>query len=453
VIRLRRPLVISILFVFGHALPGRADVGVLIMEPIKSVGYLLRAGHAATYLSNICPDGSPVRMRLCRPGEHGSVISKYTPISENTDYDWAIVPFDQFLNGFESPALAPLIATARLHEAIEAHDFEPLFSHAILRLDDGSLPDGDWKTTLATRFDRTIYNFSISTTPAEDQRIVDVLNRGSNTSHFNFFYDNCSNQAKELFAIVLPGTEFGDRTSGLTMETPKGVAKALVGFARAHPERQLRVERYVQTPGAGPRSRETLFPLENLYRNPTFAPYWFFEGFREVALGALVYHQVVARFSVERAFDRWSTPHRAGTKTEWRAYERELQTSARAVATRVPWPADVAAVLASPAPSGRLARPLLEEFEADGQFAIDDGRGAWMTLRLGDVDESTGVSEAEVTEGDARLAYLVLAAAIDYNLAAPDDRRTTPAAMDRLIALLRETELRLAHGAASRRSG
>ena len=442
-IRLRRPLVFAILFVLAHAVTSRADVGVLIMEPIKSVGYLLRAGHAATYLSNICPDGSPVRMRLCHAGERGSVISKYTPISENTDYDWAIVPFDQFLNGFASASLAPLIATTRLHDAIEAYNFEPLFSGAIHRLDDGTLPDGEWKTTLATRFDRTIYNFSIATTPEEDQRIVDALNEASNTSHFNFFYDNCSNQAQELLALALSGTELGDRTSGLTMETPKGIAKALVGFARAHPERHLRVDRYVQTPGAGPRSREMLFPLENLYRNPTFAPYWFFEGFREVALGALVYHQVVARFSVERAFNRWSPPHRAGTKTEWRAYERELQTSARAVATRVPWPADVAAILASPTPSGRLSRPLFEKFEAGGRFSIDDGHGAWMTLRLGDVEETTGVSEAEVTAGDPRLAYLVLASVIDYNLAAPDEHRTTRAAMDRLIALLRETELRL----------
>ena len=64
----------------------------------------LRAwGHACTYFSNICQDGSPIRIRLCLPGESGGVMSKGTePLSEHEDYDWAMVPFEQYMHGLAS---------------------------------------------------------------------------------------------------------------------------------------------------------------------------------------------------------------------------------------------------------------------------------------------------------------------------------------------------------------
>ena len=75
--------------VLAAANSSRTDIGVIVLE---ALGFWTRVGHAATYLSNICQDGSPIRMRVCRPGERGGVVRKYTPISANEDYDWAIVP-------------------------------------------------------------------------------------------------------------------------------------------------------------------------------------------------------------------------------------------------------------------------------------------------------------------------------------------------------------------------
>jgi hypothetical protein len=45
-------------------------------------------------------------------------------------------------------------------------------------------------------------------------------------------------------------------------------------------------------------ARDVLFPMENTYRNISFAPYWFWGGFREVALGAMLYHEVISPFDV-----------------------------------------------------------------------------------------------------------------------------------------------------------
>ena len=63
----RALLVIGLLLAAASA--ARADIGVIVLEPVSALGFFTRVGHAGTYLSNICPDGSPVRMRLCRPGK------------------------------------------------------------------------------------------------------------------------------------------------------------------------------------------------------------------------------------------------------------------------------------------------------------------------------------------------------------------------------------------------
>jgi hypothetical protein len=242
-----RRLLLALGVVLMVASPSRAEVGLIVLEPVDSLGFFTRVGHAGTYFSNICPDGSPVKMRLCRPGERGGVVSKYAPLSEREDYDWAIVPFEEFLHGFGSPELAPLIGTRGLQRAIEHHDFGPLFSAALTGGSDGELPAGQWKAALATRFDRTIYIYSVETTLADDAALVAAFNAAPNKSRFNFFYQNCSDQAKGIFDLILPHTT-GDRTSGITMQTPKGLAKALVERAMAHPELDLRVRRYPKLP-------------------------------------------------------------------------------------------------------------------------------------------------------------------------------------------------------------
>ena len=124
---------LTLAVLLAPAYESAADIGVVILEPINALGFFTRVGHAGTYLSNICPDGSPIRMRLCRPEERGGVVSKFSAISEEDDYDWAIVSLEQFLHGVDSPDLAPLIATPGLHTAMQASSFEAAFSAALSR--------------------------------------------------------------------------------------------------------------------------------------------------------------------------------------------------------------------------------------------------------------------------------------------------------------------------------
>jgi hypothetical protein len=477
--------------------PGRAEVGIIVLEPVGPLGFFTRAGHAATYFSNICPDGSPIRMRLCAPGEAGGVVSRYSPLSENEDYDWAIVPFEEYLHGFGSRELAPLIGTRKLQLAIERHTFGPLFSRALQPSRPDALPDGQWRAALATRFDRSLYIYSVETSADDDAILVATFNAAPNKSRFNFFYRNCSDQAREVFDVILSDVGvIGDRTDGVTMETPKGLAKSLVNLAVARPDLQLRTRRYPQIPGTFPRSQDVLFPMENTYKSIGFAPWWFFEGFRTVALASMFYHEVMSPFSLfESARDFMSPgvsrltleqrrlreqqddvrrqlarirsgdsrrPRLAaldarvarrlgeirdekreemdrvmGSDARWREVEREFRSLLQPLGRQHPV---LMPHLTQTAENESLSGRLLAYFEAHGDFYVDEARGGpWLRLPLGDgVQAATGVSRAGLMAGDSRLAALVLAAVIDYNLRQTAARREDIGQIEWALSFLRQ---------------
>ncbi len=492
-------LLLAIGLVLAMANPSRADIGVIVLEPIGALGFFTRVGHAGTYFSNICQDGSPIRMRLCLPGESGGVVSKYSPLSEHEDYDWAIVPFEEYMHGLASPDFAPMIGTPKLQSAIERYNFGPLFSRALKTTSPEELPDGQWKAALATRFDRTIYILSVETSAADDAIIVAAFNTAPNKSRFNFFYRNCSNQAKAIFDLILPHIDtIGDRTSGVTMETPKGLAKALVDQALRNPELNLRVRRYAQIPGTFGRSRDVLFPMENTYRSLGFAPWWFFGGFREVALGAMFYHEVLSPFDMLESSRDFISPKAAqltleqhrlrrrqdevrlalasahnggsswwklselntevfrrlgevrnekraevrrveGSQAQWHALDMEFRTMVRALSERRFVPEALREPFAQFEPNGTLSDPLLQYFEARGAFYVDAARGPWMTLPLVEGEtQATGLSRSQILAGDPRVALLVLAAIIDYNLYESEGHREDIEYVHGMLALFRQ---------------
>ncbi len=493
----------------GLAGPSRADVGLVVLEPISVLGFLTRVGHAGTYLSNICPDGSPIRMRLCLPGERGGVVSMYAPLGRDQDYDWAIVPLDVYLHGAASVDLAPLIGTQKLQRAIEAFNFGPLFSPILTAPSGGGVPDGQWKAALATRFDRNIYILSVETSAEDDATIIRAFNTAPAKSRFNFFYRNCSNQAKRVFDLIWQAPDtIGARAIGLTMETPKGLARALVSRATAQPEWGFRVDRYAQVPGTFGRSREILFPMQNTYRALGFAPWWLFAGFREVALGAMVFHEVLAPFDMLDASRNFISPEASrltreqrqlrdrqdevrvaivlgqgrgervgrfqarhadivnrlddirrekqaevrrveGSRDEWRSLDAEFQSIMARLRGRLPLPDVLEAHFGAFRPNGSLSEPILDYFEAAGVFHVD-ADGPWVTVRFAGEDASTGLSRSQVLSGDPRVAVLVLVAVIDYNLYQSTARRDDIASMHAVFALFRRASERLERDADAR---
>jgi hypothetical protein len=360
---------------------------------------------------------------------------------------------------------------------------------------DGDVPDGQWKDALASRFDRDAYIFSVTTAAADDATIIADFNAALNKSRFNFFYRNCSNQTKDIFDLILPNT-IGDRTSGMTMQTPKGLVKALVRRALEQPELQLRVRRYGQIPGTFNRSRDVLFPMENTFRNIVLAPFWFFGGYREVALGAAFYHEVISEFDISDAYLDFISPRAAtltleqhrlrrqqdqvrtrltaaqnrgsgwatlgtlnasisrrlgdirrdkreeviavvGSQAEWGALQGEFQVLIEELRDRLALREALRRPLEETVASGQLAERLLQAFETDGAFYVDR-EGPWLSLPLTDGEwSSIGLSTSQILCGDPRLAALVLAAAIDFNLHQASHARERFEYVDGLLVLLR----------------
>ena len=78
--RLGHWIVLTCAFLLS-TLPARADIGLLLnAKPNEhmEIGFaeITGEGHSAVYLSRVCPE-TPVKLRLCRPDESGSVIQNY----------------------------------------------------------------------------------------------------------------------------------------------------------------------------------------------------------------------------------------------------------------------------------------------------------------------------------------------------------------------------------------
>jgi len=104
----RAAMVVRFLFsvVFLVCLAGpraHADVGVVLNESLdSSVDRITGTGHSAVYFSRICPD-SPVKLRLCRSDEQGSVMSNYINIGEDQPFEWNVVSLNMNDFGMTSP--------------------------------------------------------------------------------------------------------------------------------------------------------------------------------------------------------------------------------------------------------------------------------------------------------------------------------------------------------------
>ena len=110
------PLFLASLFVALATPPASADVGVVLNESLdESMDRITGTGHMAVYFSNICAE-SPTKLRLCQPGEMGSVMSTYINIGEDQSFDWNIVPLNIYLYGVEDSANRPIFGSFKIKQ-------------------------------------------------------------------------------------------------------------------------------------------------------------------------------------------------------------------------------------------------------------------------------------------------------------------------------------------------
>src|SRR5438067_11603349 len=150
-------------------LRARADAALLMEEPYAEFGAFNPTGHAAIYLNHICAE-SPTRLRPCRAGEPGAVISRYHKID---GYDWLAIPLVPYLYAVDRVEDVPSTADAALEVSLrDRYRRQHLLQFApdiATGKKAGDAPGGEWTQLVGASYDRRIYGFQIQATADEDQ--------------------------------------------------------------------------------------------------------------------------------------------------------------------------------------------------------------------------------------------------------------------------------------------
>ena len=106
------------------------------------------AGHSAVYLSGVCM-ASPVKLRMCEPGENGVVLTNYRLFGEDRRYEWNAIPLNVYLYGVEDESARPLYASPTVRWMLQERYREKYMAE----LCTGSCatnPNALWRETVAS---------------------------------------------------------------------------------------------------------------------------------------------------------------------------------------------------------------------------------------------------------------------------------------------------------------
>jgi len=258
-------VVVAILVVSGLC-SAHASVALLLEEPYGHFGAMNPTGHAAVYLSQICAD-SPTHLRKCRPGEYGSVVSRYHKID---GYDWIAMPLIPYLYAIENPAQVPSWVDPRqvsqLRDAYRRTHLESLAPDTAA----GAAPHGEWIQLVGSSYDRKIYGFEVETTAAQDERFLALFNDRRDISHFNLFFRNCADFARVVLNTYVPDLVHRNFIADIGLTTPKQVARSLVRYGEKHPEVEVSAFVIPQVEGTVKRSHPVNGVTESLVKSKKY---------------------------------------------------------------------------------------------------------------------------------------------------------------------------------------
>lgn len=217
-----------------------AQATLLLEEPYSYDGTFAGTGHTAIYLSRVCAD-SPTHLRRCRAGETGVVLSRYHGIA---GHDWLAVPLIPYLYSVQSADEIPLYADTRLVELLRERYL------STLPLPPERKSGGEPRYELAgSAYDRTLYGFRFSTTPEQDDRLIEYLNSSPNVESYELVKRNCADFVKQIVNFYYPHAIHRSVIADLGVMTPKQAAKALVHTGKHRPEMHLTRFIIPQVPG------------------------------------------------------------------------------------------------------------------------------------------------------------------------------------------------------------
>ncbi len=282
------------------------DVGVILNETLnESVARVTGSGHTAVYFSRICPD-SPIKLRLCRPGENGSVMSNYINLGEDERYEWNIAPFNLYAYGVEDPADRPLFGTDKIKAVLEERYREQALASYCTVKDCLKGDKAEWREMVGANMIRSMYIFVVETTVQQDEELIAKFNALPNENHFNGMTRNCADFTKNVIDTYFPHSAHRDVINDFGMTSPKAVARTFSHYAQEHPESNFRVLHFSQLPGTIKRSTEPRSGTEQLFRSKKLLIPMVIFADHELPVVAAAY-LITGRFNPEREFEQHAT--------------------------------------------------------------------------------------------------------------------------------------------------
>src|SRR6201984_281965 len=283
-----------------------ADVGVILNETLnESVARVTGSGHTAVYFSRICPD-SPVRLRLCRPGENGSVMSNYINLGEDERYEWNIAPFNLYVYGVENPENRPVFGTEKIKTLLEEQYRQQALAGYCTVKDCLTSDKAEGREMVGSDMIRSMDIFGVETTAQQDQELIAKFNAMPNENHFNGFTRNCADFTKGVIDTYFPHSAHRDVINDFGMTSPKAVARTFSHYAQNHPESNFRVLHFSQVPGTIKRSTEPHSGTEQLYHSKKLLLPMVIFADQELPVAAAAY-LITGRFNPEREFEQHAT--------------------------------------------------------------------------------------------------------------------------------------------------
>jgi hypothetical protein len=410
------------LLLLSAAVPrASADVGVILNESLdEDFDRISSTGHSAVYFSRICPESS-VKLRLCRPGEAGSVMSNYVNIGEDQPYEWNIVPLNLYLYGVEDPRDRPLFASYKIKHLLEERYRQKYLSDYCSSESCTSSKKSEWREMVAATMIRGVYIFAVDTSEEQDRQIIAEFNNSVNKNHFNGVTRNCADFTKHIINTYFPHAAKADYLNDFGMTSPKAVSRSFTHYGVRHPESHFRVMHFAQVPGTTKRSRTVRSGTEQLFHSGKLLVPLALISYYTVPVVAVSYF-TTAHFNAQKEFERRpasqtptsdaDSPERiAGSDADWKRFRKSFDSL---VAERL-------------GKDRKDLRHLFKQLDEEGVPSLDESGAAWMDITLAGRSARIGLSGSNILAraSDPVLSYQFLLSRTNRILTAPARGRET----------------------------
>lgn len=410
----------------------------------ESMDRITGTGHTAVYFSNICAD-SPVKLRLCRPGEFGSVMSTYINIGEDRRYEWNVVPLSIYLYGVEDPQNRAIFGSAQVKHLLEERYREKYLSQYCDTNACRTSSKSEWREMVAATMIRSVYIFAVDTTIEQDEEVIARFNNLQNKNNFNGVTRNCADFTRGVINFYFPHAVYRDYLNDFGIESPKAVARTFTHYALHHPQSNFRVMHFAQVPGTIKRSREVRSGTEQLYRSKKLLiPMALFAD--HVLPFVAASYLLTGRFNPERTFEKYPTSgpdvenstaalqqtaatseervQLVGTPSEWKQYRKALDSTVQANKDIM---------------DKHDLSHLFKDLDREGTATVDEDGSLWMDLSEDGEPLRVGLSASDVLAAGSspQLAYKFLLARTRGVLKSPKHSRETMLEFDQDWTLLR----------------